>query len=92
MRKGCFVAAFAALLAVGSIPSSAAELSVSGKRASVRAASCENVRTCNSLGCRWRNVCYRGCADTYSCYPLYGAYGPYGGMGYWGGYTQLGWR
>jgi len=53
--------------------------------------SCREVWRCGPAGCGWRHVCWRGCLDGYSCYPLYGAYGPYGGVRYWGAYSASLW-
>jgi hypothetical protein len=52
---------------------------------------CREVWRCGPAGCGWKQVCWRGCYDGYSCYPLYGAYGPYGGVRYWGAYSYNVW-
>lgn len=57
-----------------------------GPRVEVSSPYCKRVWSCHGDLCHWRQVCWRGCPDRYSCYPLYGAYGPYGGSGYWGAY------
>jgi hypothetical protein len=82
---------FVAVMGLGAQLSSgvqAAELGApaAGPRVQVSSPSCKRIWTCHGDLCHWRQVCWHGCPDRYSCYPLYGAYGPYGGSGYWGAY------
>jgi hypothetical protein len=51
-------------------------------------ARCHQVQRCGPAGCEWRRVCWRGCPDGVSCFPLYGAYGPWGGRAYWGAFSN----
>jgi hypothetical protein len=77
---GLFDVAWGAELApVSSGPRTVAEVPL--------APNCQRIWSCHGELCHWRNVCWHGCTDRYSCSPLYGAYGPYGGPAYWGAYS-----
>ncbi len=95
--RGLLFAALGSVVLLGttSLPSYSADLGVEGPAASTRVAGvgrhCREVRRCGPAGCQVRHVCWGGCTDRYSCYPLYGAYGPYGGSAYWGAFTETGW-
>jgi hypothetical protein len=96
MRNILFAALGSAmLLSAGTLPSLGADLSVSGPYVGKRVVgldrTCRAVRRCGPDGCHIRHVCWGGCTDRYSCYPLYGAYGPYGGTAYWSQFTASGW-
>ena len=76
-------------LLLGGMAAQAAELGISRapRRAEHVSSNCQRLQHCEGDVCQWKQVCWRGCPDRYSCAPLYGAYGPYGGRDYWAAYS-----